>query len=219
MGARKPSIERVEVKTDEQKQALTNLLQAIQGLPQDFFSNLGGANIQEQPIFNEAISALSQQIANTNDPTRIKENFEMNIAQPQREAFRDQILPALQERLGRSGAFRNLSLKGALDLEKNLAGQLSQELLNRESAGLNAISQSLGFAQAPQSSTLNNIQALLNALQLGSQDMFAIQQKQGKAGIGGAVGTGIGAGLGALIGGPSGAKIGGTVGGGIGSQF
>jgi len=147
----------------------------------------------------------------------VTQAFNQNIADPSRQAFSDQVLPAIQERLGRSSATANTSLKGALDLEKQLAGGLSNELINQQRVGQNALNQALGFAQAPQQSNLQDINALLASLGLGTgTDLFALKQTPGKAGFGGAIGGIAGAGLGSLFGQPA---IGATVGSAVGSQF
>jgi hypothetical protein len=223
MGKKKPGLEQVDVKTGEQKGAINDLLAALGGKSGDILGGLGGAGVLDQPIFQEALGTLSGQLGQGFDPESVSAAYQQNVADPARQNFMQQTLPAIQERLGRSSATGNVALKGATDLEKQLAGGLSQELLNQQNfstqAQQNAIAQALGYAQAPQQSQMNDIQALLQALGLGTgTDLFALQQTPGKAGFGGAIGTALGAGLGSLAG-PGGAQIGGQLGGAIGSQF
>lgn len=220
MGSRKSGIERVDAKTGQQAAGINELLTALQGLSPELFSNLG-SNIQDQPIYQQAVSQLGEQIGAGFDPTQVSEAFNLNVADPARQTFQDQVLPAIQERLGRSSATANTALKGALDLEKQLGAGLSQELLNQQRASTqaqqNAISQALGFAQAPQTSNLQDINALLSALGLGTgTDLFALKQTPGSTGLGSTIGALAGGGLGYLAGVPG---IGASVGAGVGSQF
>lgn len=220
MGRKKSGIERVDAKTSQQAAGINELLTALQGLSPELFGNLG-SNIQDQPIYQQAVSQLGEQIGAGFDPTQVTEAFNLNVADPARQTFQDQVLPAIQERLGRSSATANTALKGALDLEKQLGAGLSQELLNQQrfstQAQQNAISQALGFAQAPQTSNLQDINALLSALGLGTgTDLFALKQTPGSTGLGSTIGALAGGGLGYLAGVPG---IGASVGASVGSQF
>jgi len=220
MGRKKSGIERVDAKTGQQAAGINELITALQGLSPELFGNLG-SNIQDQPIYQQAVSQLGEQIGAGFDPSQVSEAFNLNVADPARQTFQDQVLPAIQERLGRSSATANTALKGALDLEKQLGAGLSQEMLNQQrfstQAQQNAISQALGFAQAPQTSNLQDINALLSALGLGTgTDLFALKQTPGSTGLGSTIGGLAGGGLGYLAGVPG---IGASVGASVGSQF
>jgi len=216
MGKKKPGIEKVDAKTGEQISGINELLASLEGISPELLGKLG-INIQDNPLFQQASDALSQSITNSFDPEAVTQAFNQNIADPSRQNFQDQVLPAIQERLGRSSATANTSLKGAVDLEKQLAGGLSNELINQQLVGQQALGQALGFAQAPQNSNLMDINALLQSLGLGTgTDLFALKQTPGQAGAGGAIGGVAGTALGSLFGQPA---IGGTVGSAVGSQF
>ena len=223
MGKKKYSLDQIDITTPDQKDRINELLSALSGKSSSILSNLGSNQIQDQPIFGEALGTLSNQLSAPYDTEAVSSYYQKNVADPSRESFLKETLPVIQERFGRSSASSNLALKGATDLEKNLASGLSQELLNQQRLSTqttqNAINQALGFAQSPQLSQSRDIQSLLSALGLGiGKDLFALKQTRGTEGYGGAVGSALGSALGSYLG-KDGASILGKIGSAIGSQF
>jgi len=67
MGKKKPGIERVDAKTSEQSAGINELLGALEGISPELLGRLG-LNIQDNPLFQQASDALSQQISQSFDP-------------------------------------------------------------------------------------------------------------------------------------------------------
>lgn len=206
-GGSSPSMQQFEQLSPEQKAMLNELLKTLQPQIGGMLGNLG-YDLTAQPSYAQGLEALQAQLGGF-DPTRTIEAFESGVAKPALRQFQEQVAPSIQERFigsgaGRSGALgQQLAMAGSR-LEEGLAGQKAQMLAQGEQSAqarqLQAISQALGYAQAPQATQSQSISQLLQAMGLGLQTQpFGYVQQPGKAspfaGIAGAFGQAAGSGL------------------------
>jgi len=200
MGGSNPSMEKYDQYTPEQNAALEELLKNLQPQIGGLLGNLG-YDLTGHPSYKQGLEALTQQLSGFN-PDRTIESFESNVARPAIQQFQEHIAPTIQERFIGSGAGRSSALGEQLarsgeQLQTNLAGQKAEALRAGEQSAQQrqqqAIMQSLGYAQAPQTSQSQSIIQLLQALGLGLQSQpFGYVEQPGSpspfAGIAGSFG-------------------------------
>lgn len=206
----KAKTEQMAALNPEQLQALSSIL----GVPTEklpgIMEQLSGFNIEQQQPFQQGQEALGSLLKGF-DPARTQQAFQAGVADPAMRQFREQIAPGIQERFigagaGQSSAAQRQLSQAGSDLQSNLSGQLSQQLLSGEQMGqqgqLGALGQGLGYAQAPQQSQLAGLAPLLQSLGLGmGTSPFAYMQTPGTQGAFGALAGGVGQGLGSYLGG------------------
>jgi hypothetical protein len=227
LGGTKGSIQQASILTGEQQASLSELLNTLQPQIADAAGGLD-FDLTSQQGFQRALELANEQ-SQAFDPTQISENFQMNVADPALKQFNQQILPGIQERgiaggQGRSSGVQRQMAAAGTDLQTALSGQLSNQLLQgqtaRESLRQGTIGQLLGLAQAPQQSQTQNLQGLLGGMQLGlGTQAFQNYAQPGKPSKAGAALGLLGTGIGGYFGGPAGAQLGGSIGSSAGALF
>lgn len=194
--------------TPEQQASLAQILGITQDQLPDIFKQLGEFDIGDQSAYQQGSAALEDLLKGF-DTEQATQQYQEAIARPAIQQFNEQVLPGIQERFTGSGSGRGSAAQRQLaqagtQLQSNLAsGQASYlqqgEAQNRQ-AQLGALSQALGFAQAPQQSLLENLAPLLQLQQLGlGTQAFQNVQRQGTGGLFGGILGGLGGAAGSSL--------------------
>lgn len=203
MGAKKPSVEKVDVFTPEQSATLRKLNEATGGRIEEMITGLG-YDLEGNPLYQQGAGAISGQLTPF-DPQETADVFKQTIGDPARESFQEEFIPALQERYvgrggGRGSAAEMLATHGRTKLEGVLAGRKSATILSakqqKEQIRQNAITQALQFGGAPGQQQLSEIDRFLQALNIGFTTSQKVGTQAGSAGLlpsmiqaGGAIGA------------------------------
>lgn len=195
MGKSKSKVEQVSRITPEQQSLLNNLIGDIQS---------GEFNLGETAQYQEGLGALSSLLEGF-DPTRTTEAFQQQVADPARQQFSEETLPAIREQLIASGAGRGtgaerIQTQAGQRLEQGLSGQLAGLLQQGEQMGAQQQLSALGLLPstlgAPQQSQLSAIQT---ALGISPFENVQYQKSSPFSTLLGGVGTGFGTAFGKKI--------------------
>lgn len=221
----KPSVTQLDLLTPEQKR-LNNYQNEL--AYQQYNELYGpGRHVTDSPAYTQGMTALSSMLGEY-DPQMAINAFQQNVADPARQNFQEQTIPGITERFAGSGGLRSGAYSGQLlregqNLEKGLAGQMSDMLLQdrnyHNQLKSQAISQAQQYYLAPEEEKKNLIslsgqstgtQVFQNQINPGSPSAFSQFIGPALAAAGTAIGGPVGGMVGKFVAGGFGGGGGGT---------